>query len=357
MKCERHDAVVGDHVNSHGKGKYETCDYKVDCHYNANCEWSEEEQSYMCSCLPGYDGDGYTCEEKPIGCYDDSSCDVHATCQYDQKASSRVCVCEQGYVGDGRSCQTAPECQTDADCGINSWCETGLCSCKGGFERDLSDFCVPAGSCGGAFCAENAICQFDTIQQVSYCLCPKDFVGDGVHSCKSVPPPCNVRNNCGLNAVCGPSHKSHGEFECQCNPGYYGDGLLCTLQVNCANTPSICDGDATCGSSINGPICTCNSGFRGNGTVCSRLPRYDDGFLLISQGIAVVRVPFDAGIRGQPTTMSQLAISISKDCTMGRVYWSDIATTCIYSANYDGTDRKIFTCDGRERRGLQEMWS
>lgn len=65
--------------------------------------------------------------------------------------------------------------------------------------------CVPTGYCGGAFCAENAVCQWDNVDKVNYCLCPDGFIGDGVKTCKSIPPPCNVRNNCGLNANCLPT--------------------------------------------------------------------------------------------------------------------------------------------------------
>lgn len=67
--------------------------------------------------------------------------------------------------------------------------------------------CVPAGSCNGAFCAENAICLFDDRQKVNYCYCPEGFIGDGVSACKSVPPPCNIRNNCGLYASCSPNYR------------------------------------------------------------------------------------------------------------------------------------------------------
>lgn len=37
-----------------------------------------------------------------------------------------------------------------------------------------------------------------------------------------------------------------------------------------------------------------------------------------------------------------MAIGIDKDCSTGRVYWSDISTKEIYSANYDGSDKKVF---------------
>ena len=67
--------------------------------------------------------------------------------------------------------------------------------------------CVPTGSCNGAYCAENAQCLYDDRMRVNYCHCPEGYVGDGVVECKSVPPPCNVRNNCGLYASCTPNYR------------------------------------------------------------------------------------------------------------------------------------------------------
>lgn len=42
-----------------------------------------------------------------------------------------------------------------------------------------------------------------------------------------------------------------------------------------------------------------------------------------------------------------MAIGIDKDCTTGRVYWSDISTKQIYSARYNGSDKKAFISEGR----------
>lgn len=41
-----------------------------------------------------------------------------------------------------------------------------------------------------------------------------------------------------------------------------------------------------------------------------------------------------------------MAIGIDKDCTTGRVYWSDISTKQIYSSKYDGSDKKTFINEG-----------
>lgn len=41
-----------------------------------------------------------------------------------------------------------------------------------------------------------------------------------------------------------------------------------------------------------------------------------------------------------------MAIGIDKDCSTGRVYWSDISTKQIFTAKYDGTDKKTFISEG-----------
>lgn len=41
-----------------------------------------------------------------------------------------------------------------------------------------------------------------------------------------------------------------------------------------------------------------------------------------------------------------MAIGIDKDCSTGRVYWSDISTKQIYSSKYDGSDKKTFISEG-----------
>lgn len=130
-------------------------------------------------------------------------CDENASCEYDEAKGKSVCKCLPGYIGDGaKSCYVTPECYSDNDCGAHSYCSESLCLCRQGYERDVSDFCVPAGTCGGVMCAENAVCKWDNQQGVNYCHCPEGHIGDGLTTCKSIPPQCNIRNNCGLYATC-----------------------------------------------------------------------------------------------------------------------------------------------------------
>ncbi|GAB0089199.1 Nidogen [Sergentomyia squamirostris] len=309
------------------------------CSPFADCIRTDE--SYECVCRPGYDGDGHTCEEKSGSCADEDLCDPHATCTFDPNERRHVCTCEHGYEGNGQTCYPSSECMFDNDCGIDSVCEGGICHCREGFERDMSDFCVPVGSCGGAICADNAVCRWDQHQMVSYCYCPPEYEGDGIHSCKSKPPACNVRNNCGLYASCLPNYRDSSVYECICDPGYTGDGFVCRREVNCMSDPHICHHQATCIVSGGQVKCRCNQGFTGNGSHCEEVQQHETGFLLISQGVAVVRVPF-SGHRGRPVSMSQMAIGVDKDCIEGRVYWSDISSKTIMSSKYDGSDKKTF---------------
>uniref|UniRef100_A0A1Q3FIC5 Putative low-density lipoprotein receptor n=1 Tax=Culex tarsalis TaxID=7177 RepID=A0A1Q3FIC5_CULTA len=334
-----------------------SCDVENNCSPLANCEWDEHQYRYQCVCNPGYDGNGYTCVEKEVSCLDEEDiCDQHATCNYIVSLKKSICVCNKGYEGDGRTCHLAPECTEDDDCGMNSLCSDGLCICQDGYERDISDFCVRTGSCGGTYCAENAICMLERRQNIQYCHCPEGFIGNGIHSCKSIPPPCNIRNNCGLHASCEPDYNNPSTYECKCNAGFFGDGFVCTPERNCRNIPSLCDPNAKCVSTTSGYQCICNQDYIGNGSVCSTAPRLDSGFLLISQGVANVKVPF-SGTRGLPVTMAQMAIGVDKDCATGRIFWSDISAKQIFSCKYDGTDRKPFiTKDIVSPEGVAVDW-
>lgn len=41
-----------------------------------------------------------------------------------------------------------------------------------------------------------------------------------------------------------------------------------------------------------------------------------------------------------------MAIGVDKDCSTGRFYWSDIVEKKIFSAKYDGSDKKEFISEG-----------
>lgn len=131
------------------------------------------------------------------------------------------------------------------------------------------------------------------------------------------------------------------EYECQCDPNYEGDGFVCTPERNCRNVPEICDRNADCESTTSGWQCICRNGYLGNGTKCNEVVKVEKGFIFFSQGVALVRIPFN-GRQGRPVALSQMAIGVDKDCAEGRLYFSDITAKSIFSVGYDGLGQKLF---------------
>jgi hypothetical protein len=236
-----------------------SCDVVNNCHRFANCEFDQSTYRYECVCGPGYDGSGIDCIETEASCAQEDICDIHANCIYNSTLRKSVCVCQEGYEGSGKSCQPISECKQDSECGYHSNCNQGVCECNQGYERDNTDLCVPVGSCNGVYCAENAYCRFDSQRKINFCYCPDGYSGDGVNECKSTPPPCNIRNNCGLYASCVPNYLT-SNYECTCHDGYIGDGFVCVLDQNCNNNPHFCDVNAECLPTASGYKCICNQG-------------------------------------------------------------------------------------------------
>ena len=87
--------------------------------------------------MPGYHGDGRTCEdvdECASGTYD---CDGNAHCI--NTAGSYECACTVGWAGDGKTCEDVDECATGAhDCPEHSHCKNTLgsyvCLCDVGYQ-------------------------------------------------------------------------------------------------------------------------------------------------------------------------------------------------------------------------------
>ncbi|EDX06478.1 GD10735 [Drosophila simulans] len=298
------------------------CDVDENCHINATCNWYGQELRHICTCQPGFRGDGYNCD--PIS--DDSCairpdiCDVHADCVYEEQLGKSECHCQAGYAGNGFNCQLAAECQSAEHCGENAFCDDGVCRCQADFERDVSDRCVPAGRCGSVFCGSNAICKWDSAEGVQYCDCLEGYQGDALTGCTSKPLSCHVLNNCGIHAICEPT-EDPANYECQCIASFKGDGYVCIEEQNCLNNPTLCDMNAQCRSTNSGLVCVCNQGFFGNGSLCQERQHQDSDFLIGCQGVMIARVPLN-GFNVRPISVAQMAFGLDKYC----FYWTDWTT-------------------------------
>uniref|UniRef100_A0A7N9AKH4 Nidogen 2a (osteonidogen) n=1 Tax=Mastacembelus armatus TaxID=205130 RepID=A0A7N9AKH4_9TELE len=135
-------------------------------------------------------------------CYSGNhDCDTTAQC-IPLEGQAFQCQCATGYRGDGHNCYDIDECAEGlTSCGAHSQCVnlpgSHRCQCQSGYEFGYDErTCNTRVGCG----------------LVVTCTCYID-------ECSSSP--CHVNARC-INGM--------GSFQCQCQPGFYGDGFHCTQQ-------------------------------------------------------------------------------------------------------------------------------
>ena len=80
-------------------------------------------------------------------------------------------------------------------------------------------------------------------------------------------------DNCDVNATC--SDLVDG-FECTCNAGYSGDGIVCSDDDECSDGTNNCDPDAICTNTAGSFTCACGPGTVGDGLGCDSVLFVDD---------------------------------------------------------------------------------
>ena len=255
-------------------------------------------------CLPSFRGDGEC----------DSVCNVRA-CDFDDNDCPKPIVqecsqnCQLSIVGDGicqSQCQVE-ECSFDAnDCHcapgcLNATLGDGICNVDCFVEPcnyDNMDCICSSKKCpkdylGNGHCdlqCNSRICGYDG----GDCTCSNDCsitsINDG-----SCDPACDTRlcdfdgldcggcesethfNICDENAECTVTNGSLPFVQCQCKPGFYGDGFSCVERGNCFNASDICSPSATCKESNGTFRCHCNPGWIGNGIFCENVDECNEG--------------------------------------------------------------------------------
>uniref|UniRef100_A0A673FYD1 Nidogen 2a (osteonidogen) n=1 Tax=Sinocyclocheilus rhinocerous TaxID=307959 RepID=A0A673FYD1_9TELE len=138
-------------------------------------------------------------------CYSGNhDCDTTAQC-VPGEGQLFLCQCATGFSGDGRNCYDVDECAEGlSSCGAHSYCVnlsgSHRCQCESGFEFGFD----------GRTCQGKKHLHF-----LSLCF----VVCADVDECRDQP--------CHTQALCS---NSPGSFQCQCQPGYHGDGFLCHPQ-------------------------------------------------------------------------------------------------------------------------------
>jgi hypothetical protein len=87
--------------------------------------------SFECECLPGFTGDGVTCEDIDECSEELHNCDSNATCSNTIGSFECECLPGPGFTGDGETCQDIDECALGQDnCDLNSaTCTNTIGSC------------------------------------------------------------------------------------------------------------------------------------------------------------------------------------------------------------------------------------
>jgi hypothetical protein len=93
------DATVDD--DDDDAGEPDLCADYEGCDVNASCE--DTKDGPLCTCEPGWEGDGATCTDIDECLEDNGGCDDDAVCTNIDGA--RECDCKDGFIGDGLVCE------------------------------------------------------------------------------------------------------------------------------------------------------------------------------------------------------------------------------------------------------------
>uniref|UniRef100_A0A665TMX6 Nidogen 2a (osteonidogen) n=1 Tax=Echeneis naucrates TaxID=173247 RepID=A0A665TMX6_ECHNA len=142
-------------------------------------------------------------------------CDTTAQC-LPLEGQSFQCQCATGYRGDGRNCYDIDECADGlSSCGAHTVCVnlpgSHRCQCQGGYEFGYDGRTCVGKSRSGNETKAVFLSAFVPVDVFLSC-----FSSD-VDECSSSP--------CHVSAQCT---NSLGSFQCQCQPGFYGDGFSCS---------------------------------------------------------------------------------------------------------------------------------
>jgi hypothetical protein len=157
------------------------------CSVDANCA-AIDNGAVVCTCKPGYEGDGKTCTDIDECATNGGGCAIDAICT--NTPGSRTCACKPGFMGDGMTCADIDECATN----------NGGCDAKAKCTNVIGS---------------------------RTCTCPMGYGGDGV-TCTDIDECATMSSNCDP-APRGTCTNTVGSFTCGCGASFklMADGHTC----------------------------------------------------------------------------------------------------------------------------------
>jgi hypothetical protein len=298
------------------------------CSANGIC--TNTPDSFTCSCITGFTGDGVTCTDIDECLTNNGGCDTTPSATCINTVGSRSCACPTNYSGDGigtdgcilgdaclvnnggcgsavywtcvNNPSAAPTCVDINECLINNGgCGNATyysCTNNAGASPTCADINECVTNNGGCDTSPLAACT-DNIGAPPTCTCAPYYTGSGVGSggCTDIneclsnnggcgnatffsctnnagaSPTCADINecsqgtaNCHANATCT---NTSGGFTCACNTNYVGNGVSCTFSDPCNTNNGGCASNAACTFASGSVYCSCNIGYSGNGMTCT----------------------------------------------------------------------------------------
>uniref|UniRef100_A0A3Q2YZ90 Stabilin 2 n=1 Tax=Hippocampus comes TaxID=109280 RepID=A0A3Q2YZ90_HIPCM len=178
--------------------------------------------------------------------------------------------CKNHY---GRDCQVCPG-GVESPCSGHGECSDGLrgtgkCNCPAGFQGDACEMCTPGrygANCTACECGKQGICD-EGMDGSGQCVCRPGWKGERCEI-DLAPDLCGEYNGgCHQDANCT---QMGLRVNCTCRSGYQGDGYSCDPINRCVEeTNGGCSDFASC--KFTGPNereCECLPGYVGNGIQC-----------------------------------------------------------------------------------------
>ncbi|KAK1791504.1 hypothetical protein P4O66_013508 [Electrophorus voltai] len=237
------------------------CSMGWPCHPNATCLNSVG--SFACTCKRGFSGNGSTCVDVNE-CAEAGVCHSRALCF--NIPGDFYCRCQQGFEGDGFTCADVNECAlSNSTCPSFSVCINSpgayVCSCLNGTVA-YNNTCAPPVKTCNPHCHPYGLCHPSSTGY--QCVCDMGFDGDGL-VCSDIDE-CQAKVCPKNETVCV---NSPGSFSCDCKMGYIQNGTECSDIDECQSQNGGCHPVAGCINTPGSYKCACPTGMPGSGFDCT----------------------------------------------------------------------------------------